>query len=197
MKKILLFLVLIVSLANFAQKKKTSKASKTPAIVTLTKADNLSMDLNTTDLVISIDNKTATKDTIRLAQYTTKTVPTECKIQSFTAKGTALYLVSWVENSKIVTKLSTEDVLVTNSVIINLANKTKVLKNKHLISDVAMIQYLDAKQTVSETVRKKHTEGFAFVLLPDGDILKKSKTKESRYMYSAADNAFVDFKKKK
>ena len=104
-------------------------------------------------------------------------------------------MISWIEKSKIETKLSTENIVTTNSVIINIANKSKVLSNKQLSSDIKLLSYLDAKQTVSETIQKKHNEGFQLILLPDGDVTKKSKTKDIRLMYSPAEKIYVNYKK--
>lgn len=195
MKKILLLFVLLISIATFAQKKKTAKKAKTPSATALAKADNLSVEMQKNDFVVAIDNKTASKDTILLSKFDNKSTPIDCKIQAFSAKGTPLYLVSWIEKSKIETKLSTEDIVTTNSVIINIANKSKVFSNKQLSSDIKLISYLDAKQTVSETIQKKHNEGFQLILLPDGDVTKKSKTKEIRLMYSPTEKMYINFKK--
>lgn len=197
MKKILLLLVLLISILTFAQKKKSSKkgSSNTTTTSLLAKADNLSVEMQKKDFVVAINNKTAVKDTILLSKFDNKPAPIDCKIQAFSAKGTQLYLVSWIEKSKIETKLSTEDIVTTNSVIINVANKSKVLSNKQLSSDIKLISYLDAKQTVSETIQKKHNEGFQLILLPDGDITKKSKTKDIRLMYSPTEKIYVNYKK--
>lgn len=197
MKNFLLLALLSLSFTIFAQKKKSVSKVKTETTKSFAKADNLSAEIIGSNFVLSIDNKTALKDTILLSKTLDKKLPIDCKIQAFSAKGTPLYLVSWSEKSKIESKLSKEDVTVTNSVIVNLATKSKIHSNKQLSSEITLIQYLDVKQTVSETVQKRHSEGFAFTLLPDGDVIKKSKTKEVRYTYSKADNFYEEFKKKK
>ena len=197
MKKLLIIALALLTVNTFAQRKKVSKKATKSQTVALAKMDNLAIEFQKNDFVLTIDNKTKTKDTILLAKNLAKNAPTDCKIETFMAKGTKLYLASWVENSTIVSKLSNEKIVTTNSVIVNLANKSKVLSNKHFVSEIALIQYLDVKQTVSETIRKKHIEGMSLSVLPDGDISKKSKTKEIRLSYSAAENSFEEAKKKK
>lgn len=196
-KYIFLVAIFLLSISIFSQKKKSANTKKVANTASFAKVDNLSLELAKGDFVVSIDNKTATKDTIKLGKFSNNSQPIDCKIKPFTAKGTPLYLVTWIENSKIESKLSTEDIVVTNSIIINVANKSKVFSNKQLLSNIKLISYLDAKQTVSETIQKRHSEGYEFILLPDGDVLKKNKNKEMRLMYSTTDNIFIDFKKKK
>ncbi|MBC7440004.1 MAG: hypothetical protein H7250_08485, partial [Flavobacterium sp.] len=106
-------------------------------------------------------------------------------------KGKKLFLISWSENAVTTTKLKTEDALMVFSEIVNFETKSKVLSNTQTTVNIREIHFLDAKQTVSETLQKVRREGFVLNLNPDGDVILKNKTQENKLTYNTDKNLFV------
>ena len=188
MKKIILLLTLSLCCnAIYSQKKKT--AQKT-ASSTLAKFENLSAEVIKNNFYLLITNK-GIKDTILLKSIDENKLPSDCKILSFTAKGVKLYNVSWIENKITETKLKTEDATTTFTEICDVISKTKVLSNAQTVTKIKEIHFLDAKQTVSETIQKVRNEGFVLSLTKEGDVILKNKTQENKLTYNPTDNKFV------
>ena len=91
MNKNILIFVLILSIANsYAQRKKTAKNSKaisTPTKSVLATAGYMTAEMQKNIFFITVDNKKTEKDTIQIKIYSDKMVPTNAKLQAFTANG--------------------------------------------------------------------------------------------------------------
>jgi hypothetical protein len=119
-------------------------------------------------------------------------LPKECKILPFLAKNVKLYNISWIENKVTETKLKTEDATTVFTEICDIASKTKLLSNAQTTTKIKEIHFLDAKQTVSETIQKVRNEGSVLSLTKEGDVILKNKTQESRLIYNPTENKFVN-----
>ena len=190
MKKILLLFV-ISSIFNtvYSQKKKPSQQISSSV---LAKSDNLSVEIVKNNLCLLILNKEAKKDTIVLKNSIENSLPKECKILPFSAKNVKLYNISWIENKVTETKLKIEDATTVFTEICELASKTKLLSNAQTTTKIKEIHFLDAKQTVSETIQKVRNEGSVLSLTKEGDVILKNKTQESRMIYNPTNNTFVN-----
>jgi len=191
MKRIILLLVVaLVCTMTYSQKKKVVKSA---ASFTLTKSGNLSIELIKNNLYLFIANKLK-KDTILLKTYAGSAAPNDCKITSFTAKGTPLTLVTWSESAIIETKEKTENRLQIYSEIWNTATKTKPLSNIQVTTNSKEIQWLDKLKNASQTVEKKRSEGFEFTLTKEGEVKLKNKTQENTMIYNASSNVYQNGK---
>lgn len=192
MKKIILILfVIICSTSNLLAQKKKIKKSGAINSVALAKAENVSAVLINEKLYVIKANIGIQKDSILLKNFSENNKPNAIKIKPFSANGKKMFLVTWSENLVTTTKLKTEDALVIFSEIVNFETKSKVLSNTQTTINIKEIHYLDAKQTVSETLQKVRKEGFELILNPSGEISLKNKTQENKLMYKADKNLFV------
>ncbi|MBC7555582.1 MAG: hypothetical protein H7195_01325 [Chryseobacterium sp.] len=172
-----------------AQKKKIKKSGATTSV--LTKAENVSAEMVNKNLFAIRANSGVRKDSVMIKTFRDNSKPTALKITPFTAKGKKLFLISWSENVITTTKLKTEDALMVFSEIVNFETKSKVLSNTQTTVNIKEIHFLDAKQTVSETLQKVRREGFELNLNPDGDVSLKSKTQENKLTFNTDKNLFV------
>jgi hypothetical protein len=175
--------------AVYSQKKKTPQKTTSSVVA---KSDNVSVAISKNSLFLLISNKGVIKDTILLKTIDANSLPTECKILPFLAKGVKLYSVSWVEKKVTETKLKTEDATTVNTELCEVVSKTKLLSNAQTTTKVKEIHFLDAKQTVSETVQKVRNEGFVLSLTKEGDVILKNKTQENKLTYNPTENKFVN-----
>ena len=195
MKKILLLTALtLVCTHMYSQKKKKSGGKAAAATTALAKADNLTAELIKNDFYVFVNNKPK-KDTLIAKNFLGRKSPSDCKIQAFTAKGTPLYAISWTETNVTESKLKTETALSIQTEIWDAANKTLVLQNAQTTTNIKEIVFLNNTQA-SETREKIRREGFEFTLLPEGDILLKNKTQESKMTFDAGAKKYVNAKKK-
>ena len=184
----------LICTSGYSQKKKKSMA-KTAAPTALAKADNLTAELIKNDFYVFVNNKPK-KDTLIAKNFLGRKSPSDCKIQAFTAKGTPLYAISWTELNVTESKLKTETATTIQTEIWDAANKTMVLQNAQTTTNIKEIVFLNNTQA-SETREKVRREGFEFTLLPEGDILLKNKTQESKMTYDATQKKFVNLPVKK
>lgn len=190
MKKIILFLALALCFNPiYSQKKKTPQ--KTTSSV-LAKSENLTVEIIKSNLCLLVVNKETKKDTIVLKSNIENSLPKECKILPFLAKNVKLYSIFWIENKVTETKLKTEDATTVFTEICEISSKTKLLSNAQTTTKIKEIHFLDAKQTVSETIQKVRNEGSALSLTKEGDVILKNKTQESRMIYNPTNNTFVN-----
>ncbi len=190
MKKILLlFIFSLIFNAVYSQKKKTLQ--KTTSSV-LAKSENLSVEIIKNNLCLLVINKETKKDTIVLKNNIENSLLKECKILPFLAKNVKLYSISWIENKVTETKLKTEDATTVFTEICELASKTKLLSNAQTTTKIKEIHFLDAKQTVSETIQKVRNEGSVLSLTKEGDVILKNKTQENKLTYNPIENKFVN-----
>ena len=191
MKKaiLILFIILCNNINLLAQKKKIKKSGA--ATSALAKAENVSAEMFNKNLFAIKANSGVKKDSVMLKTFRENSKPTALKITPFTSKGKKLFLISWSENVVTTTKLKTEDALIIFSEIVNFETKSRVLSNTQTTVNIKEIHFLDAKQTVSETLQKVRREGFELTLTPDGDVNLKNKTQENKLTYNADKNLFV------
>lgn len=175
--------------AVYSQKKKTPQKTTSSVVA---KSDNVSVEISKSSLFLLISNKGVKKDTILLKTIDEHSLPTECKILPFLVKGVKLYSVSWVEKKLTETKLKTEDATTVYTELCEVVSKTKLLSNAQTTTKVKELHFLDAKQTVSETVQKVRNEGFVLSLTKEGDVILKNKTQENKLSYNPTENKFVN-----
>lgn len=186
MKKTILSLVLFFFYtAIFSQSKKAATS------FVFAKSENVSAEMIKNNFYLFLTNKGAKKDTILLKSFDVNRLPLECKIKAFTTKGTTLHKITWLEKKTLQTKLKTEAVVTTVSIICELASKTKVLSNEQTTTKITEIHFLDDKQTVSETIDRIRNEGFECVVNKQGDVILKNKAMENKMVYHPADKKFV------
>ena len=189
MKKLILLVMLsLVVTTSFSQKKKSVKASATT--ISLAKVDNLVAEVKSGNFQLTIDGK----DAIVVKPVDSKFTPIDCKLTSFKAGGSLLYLLTWIEKTQNKTDLKTEDIVAIYSNIYELSSKKVVFENKQLTNKITEKVFLDKLKQASETQQKIRREGFEFKLNPDGTIWLKNKTQESKLVYDTSKKEF-DFKK--
>lgn len=189
MKKIIHLIVLsLFCNPLFSQMKQSSNKAFSSV---LAKSENVSAEVIKNNFYLLIANKGAKKDTILLKNIEANKLPLACKIISFTAKGVKLYSVTWTENKITESKLKTENATTTFTEICDVVTKTKLVSNAQTITKIKEIHFLDAKQTVSETIQKVRNEGFVLSLTKEGDIILKNKTQENKMTYNPTDAKFV------
>jgi len=197
MKKLCFVIALIlISTVGFSQKKKAvKKTAAKSSLIVLAKAGNLSAEFDKNKFYLFTD--ASRKDTITLKKFETPTVPTECKITPFTAKGVPLYCITWTEKNVPDTKLKNEEATTIFNAIWEVSTKTQILLNNQTTTKITEIVFLDKNKTVSETQEKLRKEGFEFTLTKEGDIILKNKSQENKMTYSVADKKYVNVAKKK
>ena len=190
-KMMVLVLVSLFCVSIYAQKKKPI-AKKSTSIV-LAKAANLSAEIVKDNFYLFINNVNS-KDTIVLKKVDVKNLPSNCKITVFTTKETPLYLITWIEKITIKTDLKTEDIINLHSEIYELSSKKQVVANILITKNITEKVFLDKLKNASETQQRVRREGFEFILLPEGNIVLKTKTQENKMMYNPIDKKYVDAK---
>ena len=169
----------LVVTTSFSQKKKSLKASATPT--NLAKADNLVAEVKDGNFQLTIDGK----DAIVVKPVDAKFAPIDCKLTSFKASGTTLYLLTWTEKNQNKTDLKTEDIVTVYSNIYEKISKKAVFENKQLTNNITEKVFLDKLKQASETQQKVRREGSEFKLNPDGSVIQKNKNKETKLVYNA------------
>ncbi len=183
MKKITLCVLLLFCGSMIAQKKKATPKAAANEVVA--KSGNASVEFVKNNMYLFVANA-GKKDTLLLKKYTVKGTPVDCKITSFTTKGTPMYFVTWAEKSTTETKLKKEETTVTESQIWNPATKTLMIGNTQTATKIKEIVFLDKLKNASETQERMRNSGFAFNFLPDGDFILKDKSSETKYSLNTA-----------
>jgi len=188
---ILLALIALLSVNAYSQKKK-SAAKKTTTTTTsgLAKVDNLVAEVKKGNFQVTITENGKEKDAMIVKAVDAKFTPTNCKLTSFTASGTKLYLLTWTEIVQIKTKNKTEDITNVYSVIYEIANKKQVFSNTQITNHITEIVSLGGT-AATETQEKMRRDGFEFILNPDGSVTQKSKKQENKLIYDATKMEFV------
>ena len=194
MKKIILFVALsLVVTTSFAQKKKSSKASKatkTATVSALAKADNLLAEVKAGNFQLTITENGKPKDAIVVKSVDAKSTPTDCKLTAFTASGVKLYLLTWTEVTQNKTDMKTEDITTVYSNIYEISSKKLVFNNAQMTNHITEKVFLDKLKQASETQEKIRREGFEFSLNADGSVAIKNKTQQSKLVYDATKMEF-------
>lgn len=191
MKKIILLTLLaMLSVNAYSQKKKTA-AKKTTTAAGLAKIDNLVAEVKKGNFQLTIMENGKEKDAIIVKAADAKFAPTNCKLSSFTANGTKLYLLTWTEISQNKTELKTEDITAINTVIYEIGSKKQAFTNTQTSNHITEKVFLDRNKTASETQEKMRKDGFEFVLNPDGTVVQKGKKQEIKWVYDATKMEYV------
>jgi hypothetical protein len=180
MKKNILLLLLVFCGNVYSQKKKKA-TPKAPTSEVIAKSNDLSAEIVKSDFYLFRNEKGAKKDTLLLKTFTEKVKPTECVITPFVAKGIPLYCITWKENKKTDTKMKKEDINISIAQIWNPATKIQLYNNVQTSSKIKEQVFLDKLKTASETQERIHNDGYAFSLLPNGDIVQKGKSSETKF----------------
>lgn len=196
MKKIIfLALILLASSQSFSQKKK-AVAKKPVTAACISKLDNLTAEVKSGNFQITIAGKGKTSDAIIVKTSDAGGAPSDCKLSSFTASGTKLYMLQWAEKSQIKTGNKTEDKTTIYSTVYEITNKKQVFSNTQITNHITEIVSLGGT-AATETQERIRREGFEFILNADGSITQKNKTQENKWVYKVNTMEFVDAKKKK
>jgi hypothetical protein len=195
-RNLILILVVLLSVANYGQKKKSTKAVAKPTS-TLAKVDNLIAEVKTGNFQLTINENGKPKDAIVVKAADAKFTPTDCKLTAFKANGATLYLLNWTEKTLNKTDLKTENITTIYSKVYDITTKAEVFSNYQTTNNIVEKVFLDRLKNASETQEKIRREGFEFILNPDGSITQKNKTQENKWTYDAKAVKYVDAKKKK
>lgn len=205
MKKIILLLGLMMIPVAYGQKKKTAikgfKAEVIGKSGTITAelfkkkdAYHLYLQLPAKNKKDTISLKTAAYDPKGISATINNNVPTNCVITPFTAKGTNLYTVSWMEKNRSEIPDKKEDATRTVTEIWNLDTKTQLYSNTQTTTKIIEILWLDKGKNASQTSEKIRNEGFVMTVSPEGDIVLKNRTQEDRLSYDTAESRYVPVK---
>jgi hypothetical protein len=198
-KTILLALLVLVGVNSYSQKKKKGATKKPVATATaacISKIDNLTAEVKSGNFQITIAGKGKTTDAIIVKSKDAGSSPTDCKLVSFMASATKLYLLQWTEKALIKTGTKTEDKTIIYSAVYEITSKKQVFSNAQTTNHITEIVSLGGT-AATETQEKIRREGFECILNADGTITQKNKTQENKWMYDVASSEFVDAKKKK
>lgn len=197
MKKVIVLALLVLACTNsYSQKKKKAVAKKPVAAACISKLDNLTAEIKSGNFQITIAGKGKTSDAIIVKASDAGGAPSDCKLSSFTASGTKLYLLQWTEKSQIKTGNKTEDKTTIYSTVYEITNKKQVFSNTQITNHITEIVSLGGT-AATETQERIRREGFEFIVNADGSITQKSKTQENKWVYKVDTMEFVDAKKKK
>ncbi len=180
----------MLSINAYSQKNKPV-AKKPTTASGLAKVDNLVAEVKSGNFQVTINENGKPKDAMIVKAADAKFAPSDCKLTSFTANGTKLYLLNWTEKTQIKTALKTEDITKVYQIIYEIANKKQVFSNYQTTNHSKEIVFLDKAKDVSETRQKIRVEGFEFALNPDGTVTQKNKTQLNKWVYDAAKMEFV------
>ena len=186
--------VTLFSVSIFAQKVK-SNTKQSNMTSSFAKFDNLVAEVKNGNFQLTINENGKEKAALIVKVADSKFLPIDCKLISFMANGTKLYLLSWTEKNQIKTDLKTEDKTIVYSIIYEIANKKQVLSNTQIVNRITEKVFLDKNKTASETQEKIKREGFELLVNPDGSITQKSKTQTSIWVYDTNKMEFVAKKK--
>lgn len=197
-KNLILIAVLLISVANYGQKKKVAtKVPVTKTTPSIAKSDNLVAEVKDGNFQLSITDKGKTTDAITIKTVDSKFAPVDGKLTAFTANGAKLYLLTWTEKTVTKTDVKSEDIVTIYSQVYEITSKKQVFSNFQTTNNIVEKVFLDKLKNASETQEKVRKEGFIFTLNPDGSIVQKSKNQENKWVYDAAAVKYVDAKKKK
>jgi hypothetical protein len=209
MKKIIIVLALLLIVPTaYSQKKKPVKASKAQTTA-IAKSGNINAELLKKKdaykfYLLLAPNAKKQRDTVSLNTFAydpkapaatqTANIPTNCVITPFTAKGTSLYSITWIEKSLTEVPDKKEDKTTTVTQIWNLNTKNQLYANSQASTKITEILYLDKGHDASQTSEKMRNEGFAMTITKEGDIVLKNRTQENRLSYDAAEGKFIPVK---
>lgn len=182
----------LLSLNGFSQKKKTAAKKPATTAAALPKLDNLQVEVKGGNFQVAVSEKGKPADALVVKAVDGTFAPKDCKLNSFTASGVKLYLLTWTEINNIVTGKKTEDKTTVYNVIYEVASKKQVYSNYQLTNHITEVVSLGGT-AATETQEKIRREGFEFVLNPDGTVTQKGKNQQMTFIY---DKDKMEFKKK-
>jgi len=193
--KILILLIIFMCSNTFGQRKKIVKKPLSGSPIA--KLDKVSAEIfNGKFYIINNTNDAeALLDTIFLKIDVEKSAVLNAKISTINLKQNQFYVISWTENEIVTSKLKTEDITTVFTEICDFSSKMKVFSNFQKTTKIKEVRFLDANQTVSETVDKLRKEGNEINILPDGDVVLINKKGQTKLTYNLADKAYVLKKK--
>lgn len=193
---------MLIATSAFAQKKKPAKNTKVDKTV-VGQSQNMTAELLKGKdayrlyLLNGIGKKA---DTVSLERYAfdpkapadtkIKNLPENLTITPFTAKGTKLYNITWLEKSLTEVPDKKEDATRTVTQIWNLQSKAMLHSNIQTATKITEILYLDKGKNASQTSEKMRNEGFALTVSPEGDLVMKNRTQENRMSFDTATGKF-------
>lgn len=186
MKRIILVAVIAMLSINtsYSQKKKKAPAKPAAAASGFAKLDNLVAEVKKGNFQITINENGKEKDAMIVKEADAKFKPIDCKLTSFTAGGTKLYLLTWTEKTLNKTDLKTEDITNVYNIIYEIGSKKQVFSNSQMTNHITEKVYLGGT-AASETQEKIRRDGFEFALNPDGSVAQKSKSQQNKWVYDA------------
>ncbi|MBC7524721.1 MAG: hypothetical protein H7239_09810 [Flavobacterium sp.] len=196
--KIVLFVVLLLSISTYAQKKKTatSEEKSNKSKNSFAKVDNLEVEVKNNNFQISFAGSVKGNESIIIKNVDSKFVPLDTKLMPFTANGAKLYFISWVERVVTKTDNKNEESTTLTSQIYDITTKTLIFVNTQLTSKITEKVFLDRLKNASETQERIHREGYELTLNPDGTVIQKNKGKEIKLVYDPKTFKYIETKKK-
>ena len=190
MKRIVLLAIVALLSTNMYSQKKKAAAKKPAATSGFAKADNLVAEVKKGNFQVTINENGKEKDAMIVKAADAGFKPIDCKLTSFMASGTKLYLLTWTEKTQTKNPKKTEDITNVYSVIYEIANKKQVFSNTQMTNHITEIVSLGGT-SATETQEKIRRDGFEFTLNPDGSVGQKSKTQQNKWVYDAVKLEYV------
>jgi hypothetical protein len=191
-KTILLVLFSFLCMTTYSQKKKKSSKSKPVSTSSaLATADNVTVEIIKDKFFLFKNVSKTQKDTISKKIVESKSIPTDCKLESFVTKTKKLYYLSWIEKTTNLSTNKTEEITQTTSQVFDMESKQKLFENIQKSTKISEKVFLDRLKNASETQEKMRNEGYIFTKTKDGDILLNSKTKEIKMTFDLAKNQYI------
>ncbi len=181
MKNIFVCVLLSITCTSVYGQKKKNTVLATQGIYTV--------ELSKSNFNFYINSKNAKKDSIFIKTIDINHVPNNCKITTFKAKNTPLYLVSWTENTTIEISKKITVVTMSYSKIYDLTTKTEVFNNVQTATNIKDQVQL-GKTQASETRERTRNEGYSVSILSNGDINLKNKTQEKKLSFDSESKVF-------
>ncbi|HSD14393.1 MAG TPA: hypothetical protein VLB74_07070 [Flavobacterium sp.] len=189
-KTFLLFALVLMTAVGYSQKKKKSSSKSATNSEVLAKSDKISAEIVKNEFHLYL-NEGVKKEVLFTRPIDSKKKLSECKITSFKAKDTQLYYISWIEKGTNKTDLKTEDITSIVSEIWDVSTKSRVVTNTQTTTNITEKVFLGGSKDVSETQQRRRSEGYEFKLLPNGDIVFKGKSSETKQTYDGIAKKYV------
>ena len=188
-KTILLVLLSFLCITVYSQKKKKSTKTIT-TISALATADNLTAEVIKDKFFLFKNVSKTQKDTISKKIVDSKSILSDCKLESFVTKTKKMYFLSWLEKTTTTSTNKTEEITLTTSQVFDVDSKQKLFENIQKSTKISEKVFLDRLKNASETQEKIRNEGYIFSKTKDGDISLNSKTKEIKMTFDLTKNQY-------
>ncbi len=185
----LLVLLSFLCITVYSQKKKKSTKTIT-TISALATADNLTAEVIKDKFFLFKNVSKTQKDTISKKIVDSKSILSDCKLESFVTKTKKMYFLSWLEKTTTTSTNKTEEITLTTSQVFDVDSKQKLFENIQKSTKISEKVFLDRLKNASETQEKIRNEGYIFSKTKDGDISLNSKTKEIKMTFDLTKNQY-------